>query len=73
MVYAFLSQAYTSQILSLVMFALMMSEDRVSMQARRKAIIDDLKILPGEVVVCSSSRATDRYTCCHGPHKIMGG
>ena len=42
-----LLQAYTSQLLSIVMFALMMSEDRVSMQERRKQIIDDLKILPG--------------------------
>lgn len=41
------SQAYTSQILAIVMFALMMSEDRVSMQPRRKKIIDCLKRLPG--------------------------
>lgn len=40
-------QAYTSQILAFVMFALMMSEDRVSMQPRRKQIIDGLRLLPG--------------------------
>lgn len=40
-------QAYTSQILAFVMFALMMSEDRVSMQPRRKQIIDGLQQLPG--------------------------
>lgn len=40
------TKAYTSQILSIVMFALMMSEDRVSMQVRRQKIIDGLKALP---------------------------
>uniref|UniRef100_A0A914V3J3 glutamine--fructose-6-phosphate transaminase (isomerizing) n=1 Tax=Plectus sambesii TaxID=2011161 RepID=A0A914V3J3_9BILA len=40
------TKAYTSQILALVMFALVMSEDRISMQARRKEIIDALKNLP---------------------------
>jgi glucosamine 6-phosphate synthetase-like amidotransferase/phosphosugar isomerase protein len=47
-----LMQAYTSQILAIVMFALMMSEDRVSMQPRRKSIIDSLKILPGNFILC---------------------
>jgi len=42
-----LPQAYTSQILALVMFALMLSEDLVSMQPRRRQIIDGLKKLPG--------------------------
>lgn len=37
-------QAYTSQFLSLVMFALMMSEDRISMQSRRSEIIRGLKV-----------------------------
>ena len=40
-------QAYTSQIIALVMFVLMVSEDLVSMQPRRKQIIDGLKQLPG--------------------------
>ncbi len=40
------TKAYTSQILSLTMFALVMSEDRISFQPRRKAIIEGLKRLP---------------------------
>ncbi|XP_064624172.1 glutamine--fructose-6-phosphate aminotransferase [isomerizing] 1-like isoform X12 [Lineus longissimus] len=41
------TKAYTSQFISLVMFGLMMCEDRISMQGRRKQIIDGLKSLPG--------------------------
>lgn len=41
-------QAYTSQFLALTMFALMMSEDRISMQQRRKEIVEGMKQLPGE-------------------------
>ena len=40
-------QAYTSQFVALVMFSLIMCDDRVSMQTRRKEIIDGLKQLPG--------------------------
>lgn len=40
-------QAYTSQFISLVMFGLMMSEDRVSLQDRRREIIRGLRSLPG--------------------------
>ncbi|KAG5853409.1 hypothetical protein ANANG_G00072990 [Anguilla anguilla] len=40
------TKAYTSQFVSLVMFALMMSEDRLSLQKRRLEIIDGLKVLP---------------------------
>uniref|UniRef100_A0A0N5A7S0 glutamine--fructose-6-phosphate transaminase (isomerizing) n=1 Tax=Syphacia muris TaxID=451379 RepID=A0A0N5A7S0_9BILA len=40
------TKAYTSQILSLVMFALSMSDDRISMQPRRQEIIKGLKTLP---------------------------
>ena len=43
------AQAYTSQILSLVMFGLMMCEDRISMQERRREIIQGLKQLPGSL------------------------
>ncbi|KAG8004086.1 Glutamine--fructose-6-phosphate aminotransferase [isomerizing] 2, partial [Nibea albiflora] len=39
-------QAYTSQFVALIMFALMMSEDRLSLQTRRLEIINDLKVLP---------------------------
>ncbi|XP_059202320.1 glutamine--fructose-6-phosphate aminotransferase [isomerizing] 2 [Centropristis striata] len=40
------TKAYTSQFVSLVMFGLMMSEDRLSLQQRRLEIIHGLKILP---------------------------
>lgn len=40
------TKAYTSQFISLVMFALLMCEDRISMQERRKEIIRGLKALP---------------------------
>merc|ERR1712121_10725 len=40
------TKAYTSQILSLTMFALVMSEDRISLQPRRSEIIQGLKQLP---------------------------
>ncbi|XP_053573210.1 glutamine--fructose-6-phosphate aminotransferase [isomerizing] 2 [Bombina bombina] len=40
------TKAYTSQFIALVMFGLMMSEDRISMQDRRQEIIDGLNSLP---------------------------
>ena len=40
------TKAYTSQIISLVMFALVISEDRKSFEERRMEIIDGLKKLP---------------------------
>jgi len=40
------TKAYTSQILSLTMFALVMSADRMSFQARRNELIDALNQLP---------------------------
>ncbi|VDP36052.1 unnamed protein product [Soboliphyme baturini] len=43
------TKAYTSQIITLVMFALVMSEDRISMQPRRVEIIQALKKLPGQI------------------------
>ncbi|XP_022651228.1 glutamine--fructose-6-phosphate aminotransferase [isomerizing] 1-like isoform X2 [Varroa destructor] len=43
------TKAYTSQFISLVMFALMMCEDRISMKPRREAIIEGLKKLPGQI------------------------
>ncbi|XP_029677881.1 glutamine--fructose-6-phosphate aminotransferase [isomerizing] 2-like isoform X2 [Formica exsecta] len=39
------TKAYTSQFISLVMFALVMSEDRISLRARRLQIIEGLKNL----------------------------
>ncbi|XP_034885260.1 glutamine--fructose-6-phosphate aminotransferase [isomerizing] 2 isoform X1 [Mirounga angustirostris] len=41
------TKAYTSQFISLVMFGLMMSEDRISLQNRRREIICGLQSLPG--------------------------
>lgn len=41
-------QAYTSQFVALIMFALLISDDRISMQARRREIIQGLKVLPGK-------------------------
>ncbi|KAL3876060.1 hypothetical protein ACJMK2_033945 [Sinanodonta woodiana] len=40
------TKAYTSQFVSLVMFGLMMCEDRISMQERRREIIQGLKKMP---------------------------
>uniref|UniRef100_A0A671WMJ2 glutamine--fructose-6-phosphate transaminase (isomerizing) n=1 Tax=Sparus aurata TaxID=8175 RepID=A0A671WMJ2_SPAAU len=39
-------QAYTSQFVALIMFALMLSEDRLSLQPRRLEIINSLRMLP---------------------------
>ncbi|XP_063059891.1 glutamine--fructose-6-phosphate aminotransferase [isomerizing] 2 [Engraulis encrasicolus] len=41
------TKAYTSQFVALIMFALMMSEDRLSLQKRRLEIISGLRQLPG--------------------------
>ncbi|XP_014778461.1 glutamine--fructose-6-phosphate aminotransferase [isomerizing] 2 isoform X2 [Octopus bimaculoides] len=43
------TKAYTSQFIALVMFGLMMCEDRISMQERRKEIIQGLKKLPEDI------------------------
>ncbi|XP_052264444.1 glutamine--fructose-6-phosphate aminotransferase [isomerizing] 1-like isoform X4 [Dreissena polymorpha] len=43
------TKAYTSQFISLVMFGLMMCDDRISMQERRKEIIQGLKKLPEQI------------------------
>ena len=43
------TKAYTSQILSLTMFALVLSADRMSLQPRRSEIIQALKKLPEQV------------------------
>ncbi|CAN9515856.1 unnamed protein product [Ophioblennius macclurei] len=40
------TKAYTSQFVALIMFALMMCDDKISMQARREEIIQGLKVLP---------------------------
>ncbi|CAH0546881.1 unnamed protein product [Brassicogethes aeneus] len=43
------TKAYTSQFISLVMFALVMSEDRISQRQRRKEIIDGLGKLQDQI------------------------
>jgi glucosamine--fructose-6-phosphate aminotransferase (isomerizing) len=43
------TKAYTSQFISLVMFALVLSDDRMSMQPRRAEIIDGLRRLPEQI------------------------
>lgn len=43
------TKAYTSQFISLVMFGLVMCDDRISMQKRRLEIIEGLKKLPGQI------------------------
>uniref|UniRef100_A0A3Q3IKI0 glutamine--fructose-6-phosphate transaminase (isomerizing) n=1 Tax=Monopterus albus TaxID=43700 RepID=A0A3Q3IKI0_MONAL len=40
------TKAYTSQFVALIMFALLMCDDRISMQARRREIIQGLRVLP---------------------------
>uniref|UniRef100_H3CBE4 glutamine--fructose-6-phosphate transaminase (isomerizing) n=1 Tax=Tetraodon nigroviridis TaxID=99883 RepID=H3CBE4_TETNG len=42
----FLFYAYTSQFVALIMFALLMCDDKISMQPRRREIIQGLKVLP---------------------------
>jgi len=43
------TKAYTSQFISLVMFGLMFCEDRISMQERKREIIQGLKNLPDQI------------------------
>ncbi|XP_063304712.1 glutamine--fructose-6-phosphate aminotransferase [isomerizing] 1 isoform X1 [Pelobates fuscus] len=43
------TKAYTSQFVALVMFALLVCDDRISMQGRRKQIMQGLKVLPDNI------------------------
>ncbi|XP_077325593.1 glutamine--fructose-6-phosphate aminotransferase [isomerizing] 1 isoform X1 [Lithobates pipiens] len=43
------TKAYTSQFVALVMFALLVCDDRISVQERRKQIIHGLKVLPDNI------------------------
>merc|ERR1712045_685892 len=43
------TKAYTSQMLSITMFALVLSEDRMSFRPRRNQIIDGLRELPEKI------------------------
>ena len=44
-----LFQAYTSQYIALLMMALQLSEDRISLTERRNQIIEGLHALPGQI------------------------
>ena len=55
-------QAYSSQYIALVLFGLVMCEDKLSMQPRRQKIIQGLRKLPGvlrvlSVFICGSRAA----------------
>lgn len=50
-----LLQAYTSQFVALIMFALLMCDDRISVQPRRREIIQGLKVLPGKCISVTTS------------------
>lgn len=43
------TKAYTSQYIALVMFALSLADDRLSMAQRRRDIIQGLKLIPGQI------------------------
>ncbi|CAB1451213.1 unnamed protein product [Pleuronectes platessa] len=43
------TKAYTSQFVALIMFALLMCDDRISVQPRRREIIQALKALPDQI------------------------
>ncbi|KAF8567062.1 hypothetical protein P879_05200, partial [Paragonimus westermani] len=43
------TKAYTSQVIALVMFALVLSEDRISLQSRRRTIIEGLAKLSDQI------------------------
>jgi len=65
------TKAYTSQFISLVMFALVMCEDRISIQPRRSEIIQGLKHLADqikEVLACDHLVASwPRNSTCTNP------
>lgn len=46
------TKAYTSQFISLVMFALVMSEDRISLQARRSEVYMCIWLTAGHQILC---------------------
>jgi glucosamine--fructose-6-phosphate aminotransferase (isomerizing) len=66
------TKAYTSQFISLVMFALMMCEDRISIQPRRSEIIQGLKNLPEQIKeVLASDHIVAELAKELYPHKSM--
>lgn len=43
------TKTYTSQFISLVLFSLVMCQDRISLKERRREIVQGLKLLPGQI------------------------
>jgi glucosamine--fructose-6-phosphate aminotransferase (isomerizing) len=52
------TKAYTSQFISLVMFALVMSEDRISLQARRSEVCVHVWLTDGHQMLCGFGFST---------------
>ncbi|XP_043195651.1 glutamine--fructose-6-phosphate aminotransferase [isomerizing] 2-like isoform X2 [Amphibalanus amphitrite] len=67
------TKAYTSQFISLVMFALVVSEDRLSMLPRRREIIQGLKVLPELIkeVLALDSKIEELATGLKGARSML--
>jgi glucosamine--fructose-6-phosphate aminotransferase (isomerizing) len=67
------TKAYTSQFVSLLMFALLLCEDRISMQARRLAIIESLRQLPEKIkqVLSTNSELQTLANRMHSDRSIL--
>lgn len=61
------TKAYTSQFVALVMFALVMSEDRISMQDRRLEVWNNLTIYPFRI---KSSKRNVPFQIIDGLRKL---
>ncbi|KAG0653442.1 glutamine--fructose-6-phosphate transaminase (isomerizing), partial [Monosporozyma unispora] len=59
------TKAYTSQYIALVMFALSLSDDRVSKQKRRGEIIQGLKLIPGQIKAVLNLEPRIKELCDH--------
>ncbi|QLG72630.1 hypothetical protein HG535_0D03380 [Zygotorulaspora mrakii] len=57
------TKAYTSQYIALVMFALSLSDDRVSKLERRKEIIQGLKLIPEQIKEVLQLEDKIKYLC----------
>ena len=70
------TKAYTSQFIALVMFALMMVEDRISKQTRASEIVQALKELPEkirEVLKLDDDVREIAKSCVEGKSLLMMG
>ncbi|CAL9736764.1 glutamine--fructose-6-phosphate aminotransferase [isomerizing] [Monosporozyma servazzii] len=59
------TKAYTSQYIALVMFALSLSDDRMSKQDRRVEIIQGLKLIPGQIKAVLNLEPRIKELCDH--------